>query len=392
VKQPLISIVIATRNRVPYCIESIRSVLEVPGESIELVIQDNSDNEELKHFVADNIHDQRLVYRYTPPPFSIIDNFNSAISLAKGEYVCLIGDDDSVCRQIVDVAYWAKKNNIDSVCPTVFNEYIWPEAFGDQRDSTLMIPVPAPEFKAKDSHAALHEFFRGGALDYLKKGFPKLYHGIVKRSCLEEIKARTGYYIGGLSPDIYSAVALSCIVRSHMLLGVPVTIAGACKASATVASMNGQHSGELKNAPHFRDMHEYIWDSHIPYVYSVETIWAETAMKAAADMNRDDLIKEFNSPMFIARNILRNTGRLKYFTRQSWRHIMRRGKPQHAIWVTLIMGFQLAKYVTRFAAGMFIKHEETKPLVYTKVESLREAVTIATGSLAERNIVKDLSQ
>jgi hypothetical protein len=390
--QPLLSIVIATRNRVPYCIESIKTILAIDEESIELVVQDNTDDEELKNYVELNISDSRLVYNYTPPPFSVTGNFNSAISLAKGEYVCLIGDDDSVCRQIVDVASFAKKNNIDSVCPTVFNEYIWPEAFGDQRDSTLMIPVSAPEFKITDSNAALHEFFRGGALDYLKKGFPKLYHGIVKRSCLEEIKARTGYYIGGLSPDIYSAVTLSCIVGSHMLSAIPVTIAGACKASATVASMNGQHAGELKNAPHFRDIPEYKWDPHIPYVYSVETIWAETAMKAAADMKRDDLIREFNSPMFIARNILRNTGRLRYFTRQSWKHIRHNGKPHQAISIILIMGYQMAKYVIRLAAGIFIKPEENKPVIFKDVGSIHEAVSIATINLAEKQMLKNLSE
>jgi glycosyltransferase involved in cell wall biosynthesis len=389
VSQPLLSIVIATRNRVPYCIESIRTVLGITGEALELVIQDNSDNEELKRLVT-GMPDPRLVYNYTPPPFSMIDNFNLAISLAKGTYVCLIGDDDSVCRQIVDVASWAKQNNIDSVCPTVFNEYIWPEAFGDQRDSTLMIPGSNPNIKEKDSSAALHEFFRGGALDYLKKGFPKLYHGIVKRSCLEEIKARTGNYIGGLSPDIYSAVALSCVVRSHILLGIPVTIAGACKASATIASMNGRHSGELKNAPHFRDMKEYSWDKNIPYVYSVETIWAETAMKAAADMKRQDLIDEFNSNMFIARNILRNTGMLRYFAGQTWKHLRNNGKPYLAIWVALIMGFHLVKFVSRFAAGIFIKPEENKSLVFKDVGSLQEAVSIATGNLEERSMVKNL--
>lgn len=40
---------------------------------------------------------------------SSIDNFNQAMDLTTGDYVILIGDDDSILPKIVEIAHWAKK-------------------------------------------------------------------------------------------------------------------------------------------------------------------------------------------------------------------------------------------------------------------------------------------
>lgn len=85
IKKPMLSIMIATKNRIPYCIHVIETILKFPDQDFELVIQDNSDTLELKEY-CDVITDKRFKYNYTPPPFSSIDNFNKVISLSKGQY------------------------------------------------------------------------------------------------------------------------------------------------------------------------------------------------------------------------------------------------------------------------------------------------------------------
>ena len=84
VNNPLLSILIATRNREEYCKNAILSILENSETNFELVIQDNSDSNDLKTFCK-KIVDTRLVYNYTPPPFSSIDNFNAVIGFSKGK-------------------------------------------------------------------------------------------------------------------------------------------------------------------------------------------------------------------------------------------------------------------------------------------------------------------
>ena len=89
--QPLLSIAIATKHRDKYCLSAVESILSLPNNNIQVVVQDNSDVQVLNQLLKPYLDDVRLIYNYTPPPFSSIDNFNAALELVTGEYVCLIG-------------------------------------------------------------------------------------------------------------------------------------------------------------------------------------------------------------------------------------------------------------------------------------------------------------
>lgn len=385
--QPLLSILIATKNRVPYCIRSLETILGINDERIELVVQDNSDSLELRDYIKKRQSDTRLRYNYTPPPFSSIDNFNAAIDLSTGKYVCLIGDDDGICRQIMDLVEWADQNYIESICPAVYSEYVWPSTFGDDRDAVLKVPETTGDAGLKDPAAILMDYFRNGAVDYLKKGLPKLYHGIIKRSCLEKVKSKTGHYLGGLSPDIYAAVSLSCVVKSHLLVDLPLTVAGTCSASTTYASATGSHSGELRKAPHFRDRETYRWEPLVPEVYSVETIWAESALKAAVEMRRADLIYAFADSEFMARNILRNTHKFGYFTKQTLLHLKKNRKLHQAPAVAVRIAWHLLRFSADSAIRKIRKENIKNPLIYTNVMDIGEASAFATENLEGKQII-----
>jgi glycosyltransferase involved in cell wall biosynthesis len=310
---PLLSIVIATKNRVQYCIKSIETILELPNHEFELIVQDNTDNFELKDYLESNVTDKRLIYNYTPPPFSSIDNFNAALELANGEYVCLIGDDDGICTTIFEVVRWAKLNSIDSVCPKVFIDYYWPGAFAKDSLGYLTVPNFSNKIWSKEPKNDIQNLINDGIINYMDFNLPKFYHGLIKKSCFEEIKMKNGFCIGGLSPDIYTAVSLSNIVKKHIVIDFPLTIAGACRVSTTVAGFNGGHSGKLKDAPHFRDRGIYIWDKQIPQYYSVQTIWAESALKAIHENKIKVNLLKLNIARILAKSIIDAPNNYKLF-------------------------------------------------------------------------------
>ncbi|MCK4296614.1 MAG: glycosyltransferase, partial [Candidatus Marinimicrobia bacterium] len=101
-KSPLLSIIIPTRNRQKYAISAITSILSISAPDLELVVQDNSDSRDLEEYIRSNVNDTRLRYNYTSTPQSMIDNFDAAIGLASGKYLCLIGDDDGVNPEIIE--------------------------------------------------------------------------------------------------------------------------------------------------------------------------------------------------------------------------------------------------------------------------------------------------
>ena len=73
----------------------------------------------------------------------------------------------------------------------------------------------------------------------------------MKKECLEEIRTKTGRYFNGLSPDIYSVVALSLVSKNNVFIDYPFTISGICKTSGSADSATGRHTGKWEDAPHF---------------------------------------------------------------------------------------------------------------------------------------------
>lgn len=302
----LLSVVIPTKNRQVYCLESAQSILEDLDSRCEIVIQDNSEDDSLKKDI-ERLNDSRIVYNYNSQPLSFIDNFEQALNLSNGEYFIILGDDDSTTKDIVKVVEWMQSNNIESVACSKVIDYIWPnEKIEKYKDGLLHIPVYSNSMKEVDCSVQIENLIKNGFLAYQNFDLPRTYHGIIKRSCMEEVRRLSGRFFGGLTPDIYSTIALACVVKRHVIIDYPFSIAGACPASATVNATVGGHSGRLNDAPHFRNRGEYQWESSIPSYYSVETIWAESAIKALKDIGKEDLLKDFNNYKLYVYSILLN--------------------------------------------------------------------------------------
>ena len=88
---PLLSVIIPTKNRQRYAVSAVRSLMQLDSQHLEVVVQDNSDSDTLRSLLSEYIQDRRLIFRYTKKSISSIDNFNAAVELATGLYVCMIG-------------------------------------------------------------------------------------------------------------------------------------------------------------------------------------------------------------------------------------------------------------------------------------------------------------
>lgn len=302
----LLSIIVPTRNRQIYCIDAVKTILKDIDGTCELVIQDNSSDDRLRKDL-EVLADDRIIYNYNPKPLSFIDNFEEALEISNGDFFIVLGDDDSTTKDIIKVVEWMKKNNVDSVAPTKVVDYIWPNSKIEKyRNGQLTFHNYNNEVQQVDALKQLKNLIKNGFLAYQMYNLPRTYHGIIRKSCMDEVKRITGRYFGGLTPDIYSTIALSCVVKKHYVIDYPFTIAGACPASATVNATVGGHSGKLEIAPHFKNRGPYTWENTIPAYYSVETIWAESAIKALKCLNREDLLMDFDKYKLYIYGVLLN--------------------------------------------------------------------------------------
>lgn len=303
---PSLSILIATKDREFYCIESIKSILNFNSDIIEICVSDNSNSDKIKDFV-EQINSDAIKYIHTYEKISFIENFNRCMELASGKYVTLIGDDDTILKTSIKYAIYADKNNIDSISSDNNISYYWPGALEGYPDGLETITLASSD-RIREFHPKkyLSQLLGNGLQHYLLYPLPRTYHGIVKRDKLIEVKNKTGKFFGGLSPDIYSSISLSCIIEKHYIVDVPLSIAGVCAKSASASNIRGEHAGEMSQSPLLNNIKDYKWSTHIPYFYSVNTIWAESAMKALEDMGESSLIKKFNKFRLMAHATINN--------------------------------------------------------------------------------------
>lgn len=274
-----LSIIIPTKNRQQYAYKCILTLLNFKHTGFEIVVQDNSDDPSLKEMLGDLIDGVKLKYAYSNECLSFCSNFEKSVELSNGDYLIVIGDDDCVFPAIVDLTDVMREKNIEAAVFDTHTTYIWPNAVSE-KGGKLVVRKRREYIKKISTSSALSSMISVGNYDYQQYPFPKIYHGIIKREKFDIVKSKTGHYFGGLTPDIYSAVALSYFIDKILYINVPFTLPGTCAKSGSADSLTGRHTGELKYAPHFRGHDNYEWDVAIPYVYTVDTIWAETAFKA----------------------------------------------------------------------------------------------------------------
>ena len=106
----LLTVIVPTRNRQKYALKCIEYILSLKL-NIQLIVCDNSDNRSLEENVKAFETDPCFKYVYISQRIACVDNYETAASLAEGEYFCAIGDDDTILPNKINVTLWMKKNN-----------------------------------------------------------------------------------------------------------------------------------------------------------------------------------------------------------------------------------------------------------------------------------------
>lgn len=305
--KPLLSIIVPTHNRARYAMSCIASILNEVSGYFELIIHDTSEGNELKMF-AESIVDDRLKYFKITEPLSMTENHNYAFSKANGKYLCLIGDDDTVAMDIMEVCKWANDNNIKIINHTMGANYIWPDfkslKMGYRHSSRLYIKKEVGESSSLyNSKVELNKAFARAFQGV--EDLPKIYHGIVRADLFEDIKNKYGNYFFGASPDISAAILLATSCESYIVTKYPFTVPGASGGSNTGRSAVGKHKGDLKTDPHTKRFRNLVWPEEVPSFFSVETVWMQAAMETLKIANPSDVGK-INFARFYALCLLKH--------------------------------------------------------------------------------------
>ncbi|NBS56322.1 MAG: glycosyltransferase [Betaproteobacteria bacterium] len=91
----MFSVVIPTHDRLDLLKDAAESVLRQNFSDWELVVFDNASSEDIAGYVA-SLCDPRVRYARSDAFLPVTDSWNSAIDLARGDYITFLGDDDGL--------------------------------------------------------------------------------------------------------------------------------------------------------------------------------------------------------------------------------------------------------------------------------------------------------
>lgn len=289
----LLSIIVPLKNNYICTKAIIETFNSIRGSGIELIIHDNtSENNEIVDYLK-GIDTSNIKYYYNSDNITMTENFNLGISKANGRYICIIGADDNITEEIISVTKYMVNNNIESA---VFHKatYRWPGMRFriHKKLPSLIIPKCNGKILNIDVYREFSKQLKKGMTSIGK--LPEPYHGIIKKEVLEKVRKLTGDYIPGACPDMALAVSLSQAVEKHIYIDAPIVISGQCYNSAGGKGARREHKGLLREMPFLARDIESKWPARIPKIWTGPTIYADSAHSALLAMGKENLFKKFN--------------------------------------------------------------------------------------------------
>lgn len=292
-----LSLIIPSKNREFTLTKVLLGILSEKSLNFEVVVSDNSDKK--INLPQDILSDIRLKYVHTTQNLSMRDNCSKAVDLARGDFLIMIGDDDYVdVPQALSTIKSLEARNFDfALSPS--NNFYWPnlkrkffssKPFGfEQSRSTShneKIIFPIAEFKKV--------LARGGCSIGL---MPRLYQGLVRRSCVLKLKEITGHVFNAPTPDMSSSVGLSFICRAGILVKSHFIINGVSSDSGGGKGAAGKHSGLINDAYGLTAEDKALWPSFVRPLWTGGTVWAASFILTLLKL---DKFKEFENKFNLA--------------------------------------------------------------------------------------------
>jgi glycosyltransferase involved in cell wall biosynthesis len=229
---PRFSVVIPTRDRPDTLRHSLATCLDQEFGDYEILVCDNGTARAADGIVRE-LGSPRVRYLKAPRPLAMTDNWELAVSEARGDYMFVVGDDDGLMPYAL--------RELDAIITRLGSKavrweagfYTWPDVALTGQGNYLRLPL-GRRLATLDADATIAAVIRFEA-PYVR--LPTFYNTAIHRSVVEELRLRVGRVFLSRFPDVYSGFAVGRIVRRYTSVGVPMSVAGLSSHSTGVANL-----------------------------------------------------------------------------------------------------------------------------------------------------------
>ena len=230
---PLISVVVPTRERPDTLEVMLRALSRHQSERIEIVVQDNFGSPETAKIVSEAAKlDPRIRYSHSLRATSQRHNFELGLAAARGEYMTIIGDDDGFCLGSLDwLVKQLEQRPVDAVRWNLVT-YIWPSLSSD--DVGFINLHSAQCFGSNFVTSAkpiADSAIKAGTLGSWDNIL--VYHGMISRRVYDRMRSMTdGVFFPYPMPDVYAHNVLPFFCNEILQVNDIVSIYGSSGHSA----------------------------------------------------------------------------------------------------------------------------------------------------------------
>ena len=218
---------------------TLQTAIDQKSVNYEIIVSDNFSNDNTKE-VVDSFDDERIRYVNTGKRLSMSDNWEFAVSYARGSYIIIIGDDDGVMPGAIDrLQEYILNFPSDAYCWPI-THYWWPIKDTPSHVTYYKYDGEPTQINLK---RLVNFSIKWGSWRY--GSIPLLYHSVITKKVLDKIKIQTGRVFHTTTPDVFMAFALPVFVDNAIRLGEAITIGGssAKSNSADVMVKQGYQEG-----------------------------------------------------------------------------------------------------------------------------------------------------
>jgi glycosyltransferase involved in cell wall biosynthesis len=239
-------IAIPTRNRADLAINAINSVLTQKNCSFDLIVSDNStDEEEVKKLSAfcTRLADSRLTYIRPPQSFSMTEHWDwvieQAFQLSSASHFIYLAD-----RSVFKKNALEKLEKLVKRYPSELISYLGDEIYDDALPVTLrQIFWSGKIYKVKSAHMTQSLAARITPVFCT----PRMSNCVVPKPVLQAVKDTFGKYFSSVAPDYNFAFSFSLIFDSLLFYDAPLILSYGLSRSNGANSSKGIYQKDVKD-------------------------------------------------------------------------------------------------------------------------------------------------
>jgi glycosyltransferase involved in cell wall biosynthesis len=271
-----------TRNRAHLLRYSLQSALEQTFDDYEIVVSDNYSSDDTAKVVQE-LADRRVRYVRTDRALSLPDNWEFALTQAKGRYVTYLPDDDAFSPELLGTAAKVIEGHDVKLVAWPHCHYYNNAWYDPLYKNALLVPPFTAQVYDLDANKALTDWFTNFDSRAL---FPTPTNSVYPYELIHRVRLRVSRLMPVLACDVFLGVLMLIEVGRYSYVDSPMVLFSLGNQSFSISLVHNRGDASTVYLEEFPDQRDL---RHVPLKTLVRVNYVAEALLEAKNVAGDGL-------------------------------------------------------------------------------------------------------